>query len=34
MEKIWDNGFRHTTTATKPIVTPADIDGMKLRVPA
>jgi TRAP-type transport system periplasmic protein len=33
MEKIWDNGFRQTTTSTKPIVTPDDFRGMKLRVP-
>ena len=33
MDKIWDNGFRQTTTSTKPIVTPADFKGMKLRVP-
>jgi TRAP-type transport system periplasmic protein len=33
MEKIWDNGFRQTTTSTKPIQTPADFNGMKLRVP-
>ena len=33
MEKIWDNGFRQTTTSTKPIVTPDDFTGMKLRVP-
>ncbi len=33
LEKIWDNGFRQTTTSTKPIVTPADFHGMKLRVP-
>jgi tripartite ATP-independent transporter DctP family solute receptor len=33
MDRIWDNGFRQTTTSTKPIVTPADLDGMKLRVP-
>lgn len=32
-EKIWDNGFRVTTTSTKPIATPADLVGMKLRVP-
>jgi len=32
-EKIWDNGFRQTTTSTKPIVTPADFEGLKLRVP-
>ncbi len=34
MEKIWDNGFRQTTTSTHPIVTPADFAGVKLRVPA
>lgn len=33
MDKIWDNGFRQTTTSTKPIVTPADFRGVKLRVP-
>jgi len=33
LEKIWDNGFRQTTTSTKPIVTPDDFKGMKLRVP-
>jgi tripartite ATP-independent transporter DctP family solute receptor len=33
MEKIWDNGFRQVTTSTKPIVTPADLKGMKIRVP-
>ncbi len=33
MERIWDNGFRQTTTSTKPIATPADFAGMKLRVP-
>lgn len=32
-EKIWDNGFRQTTTSTHPIVTPADFKGMKIRVP-
>jgi tripartite ATP-independent transporter DctP family solute receptor len=33
MEKIWDNGFRQTTTSTKPIQTPDDFRGLKLRVP-
>ncbi|MCP8937899.1 TRAP transporter substrate-binding protein [Alsobacter sp. SYSU M60028] len=33
LDTVWDNGFRQTTTSTKPIVTPADFDGMKLRVP-
>ncbi len=33
MEKIWDNGFRQTTTSTRPIQTPDDFKGMKIRVP-
>ncbi len=33
MDKIWDNGFRQTTTSTKPIVTPADFHNLKIRVP-
>lgn len=33
MERIWDNGFRQTTTGTKPITTPEDFAGLKLRVP-
>ena len=33
MDKIWDNGFRQTTTSTKPVATPDDFRGMKLRVP-
>lgn len=33
MDRPWDNGFRQTTTSTKPILTPADFDGVKLRVP-
>ena len=33
MDKIWDNGFRQTTTSTKPIQSPGDFRGMKLRVP-
>ena len=33
MDKIWDNGFRQTTTSTKPITTPDDFRGVKLRVP-
>ena len=33
MEKIWDNGFRQTTTSTKPVNSPDDFRGMKLRVP-
>lgn len=34
MSKPWDNGFRQVTTSTKPINTPADLRGMKLRVPS
>ena len=33
LDKIWDNGFRQTTTSSKPIKTPDDMRGMKLRVP-
>ncbi|MDM0116416.1 TRAP transporter substrate-binding protein [Variovorax sp. J22R133] len=33
MEKSWDNGFRHLTTSNKPVNTPADLKGMKIRVP-
>ena len=32
-DKIWDNGFRVTTTSTRPIATPDDLKSMKLRVP-
>ncbi len=33
MEKIWDNGFRQTTTSTKPINAVEDFKGIKIRVP-
>ncbi len=33
MDKIWDNGFRQTTSSTKPINTPEDYKGFKIRVP-
>ncbi len=33
MDKIWDNGFRQTTTSSKPIASPADLRGLKIRVP-
>src|SRR5579883_2607525 len=33
MEKIWDNGFRQITSSTKPINSPADLKGFKIRVP-
>lgn len=32
-EKIWDNGFRQITSSSKPINTPADLKGFKIRVP-
>jgi TRAP-type transport system periplasmic protein len=32
-EKMWDNGYRQITTSTKPVRSPADLKGMKLRVP-
>ena len=32
-EKIWDNGFRQITSSTRPIATPADLKGFKIRVP-
>jgi tripartite ATP-independent transporter DctP family solute receptor len=32
-EKIWDNGYRQITSATRPIRTPADLQGFKIRVP-
>ena len=30
---IWENGFRHITNNLKPINTPADLQGIKLRTP-
>lgn len=33
MRRIWNAGFRETTTSTKPIRTPDDYRGMKLRIP-
>ncbi|HEX7389890.1 MAG TPA: TRAP transporter substrate-binding protein [Acidiphilium sp.] len=33
MRRIWDEGFREITTSTKPIHTPADLKGFKIRVP-
>ncbi len=32
-EKIFDNGFRQTTTSTKQIKSPDDYKGLKIRVP-
>jgi tripartite ATP-independent transporter DctP family solute receptor len=28
----WENGFRHITNSKKPIVVPADMEGLKIRV--
>jgi len=33
MDNMWDNGFRQITSSTKPIRTPADLKGFKIRVP-
>lgn len=33
MAKMWDLGFREITTSTKPVNTPADLRGFKMRVP-
>ena len=30
---VWENGFRHITNNKHPIVTPKDLQGIKLRVP-
>ncbi|CDZ42348.1 TRAP dicarboxylate transporter, DctP subunit [Neorhizobium galegae bv. officinalis] len=32
-DKMWDNGFRQTTSLNKPILSPADFKGFKIRVP-
>jgi tripartite ATP-independent transporter DctP family solute receptor len=33
MHRIWDEGFRQTTSSTKQINTPEDLHGFKIRVP-
>lgn len=33
MDKMWDLGFRQTTTSTRPVKTAGDIVGLKLRTP-
>ena len=30
---VWENGFRHVTNNVRPIRTPADLSGIKLRTP-
>lgn len=32
-DRIWDIGYREVTSGTKPIKTPADLHGFKMRVP-
>jgi len=32
-DKMWDNGFRQTLSVSKPIRTPDDLNGFKIRVP-
>lgn len=34
MERMWDNGFRQMTSASRPINGPEDLAGFKMRVPA
>jgi len=31
--RVWDNGFRQITSSTRPIRTPEDLRGLKIRVP-
>ncbi len=33
LDHVWDNGFRQITSSARPIRTPADLSGMKIRVP-
>jgi len=34
MIAVWENGFRHVTNNRRPIETPADLAGVKLRTPS
>lgn len=31
---VWENGFRHVTNSLRPIQSPSDLDGVKLRTPS
>ena len=31
---VWENGFRHVTNSSKPLETPDDLEGIKLRTPS
>jgi len=33
LEAVWDNSFRQVTSSAQPITSPADLAGMKIRVP-
>ena len=33
MARVWDNGFRQITTSERPVHTPRDLRGIKIRVP-
>lgn len=33
MRTVWDNGFRQMTSSDKPVMTPDDLRGVKIRVP-
>jgi tripartite ATP-independent transporter DctP family solute receptor len=33
LDKVWDNGFRQITNSVRPINAPADLKGLKIRVP-